>query len=197
MDKHIPIISIDEVVSDKIVIDKKNNIYEELKYNLNSIYNYIPLTIVIKQVVVIFKNNNIVTNNLKLVNLVNTINSKLNQEFNTENYKNNDIIKLSFIKSISKAYLHPSKKSNKQNILVKSKEDLLTNFKDFYPYATNFNSKVLVTANLILRPYYISSKNISGLGIYDAEFSYQYNSKNILSENISYQKTINMDSISL
>lgn len=185
MEKYIPIIDIDNIDYTKVIINNNNssnnNIFNPIKYNFNDVYNNIDLKIIIKNCNLILHNKkNILTNNLKVIDLYNKLNDLILK--NTINNTNINSIKLYFNKYISKAYLHPSKKSGKNSILVKSFEDFINIFSDYYAYSNNFNNKILVTGNIIFQPYYYNNKCY--FTIYDADISYENGEKNIINNKI-------------
>ena len=127
-----PIINIEHFNADKLVI---NNIkpYNVLCYNLNDLYNNVKLLVLVRNCnIIVDDKNNILSNNTKLTELRNNLDNVI-KKYNINNDNDNDKIinkncesvyaKLNFNKSISKAYLKPSKKSNKSTVLVKNKED--------------------------------------------------------------------------
>ena len=202
MDKYSPIIDIDQICPDNILINNSNS-YNIISYNMNNLYTNISLLILIRNCnIIVDKNNNILVNNTKLVNLRSMIDNAIKQY----NLHNTDLInkssegiyvKLNFNKNISKAYLKPSKKSNKPTLLVKNKDDFIKTFSEYYPYSRDFNSNISVTADLIIQPYFLQNNNFCSLAIYDADIGYDKIKKHIINNNLSKEVTYNCSQINL
>ena len=198
----IPIIDIEHFNADKLVINN-NKPYNTLQYDLNDLYKNIKLLVLVKNCnIIVDDKNNILSNNTKLIELRNIIDAaikKYNINNNNVNNKKHDGIyaKLNFNKSISKAYLKPSKKSNKSSVLVKNKEDFLKTFSEYYPYSKTFNSNISVTADLIIQPYFLENNNFCSLAIYDADIGYDKIKKHIINNNLSKELTYNCSQIYL
>ena len=195
MDKYIPVLDIDELNFDKIIIDNSKN-YNVINYNYNDMYNNIPLKILIKDCSIFVKEKEyIFTNNSKLLQLRNIL-DKLIQKINIDKqniinkYSNGQYVKLNFNKNVSKAYLHPPKKLNKQVILVKCKEDFINIFSEYYP-CNKFNNNLLVTADLIVQPYFLQNNNFCSLAIYDADIGYEKLKKHIINNNLIKEEIYN------
>jgi hypothetical protein len=191
MEKYIPLISIDELDSNKIILSNDKT-YNIVHYNFNDLYCNIPLNILIKNCCLALDSyNNLLSNNSKLFEFRNILDTKIktfnDKDNNINKISNGAYVKLNFNKNISKAYLHPSKKSGKQTILVKSEEDFIKIFKEYYPryYSKNiFDDKIQIYADIIIQPYFLANNNFCSLAVYDADIGYEKIKKNIINNNI-------------
>ena len=213
MKKYMPIINLDEIDINKIILKssqasdfslQQTKTYNVIHYNFNELYNNIPFRILIKNCnVAIDSNNNFLTNNVKLLELRNILDEmifKVNNKENNLNKTHNSIfVKLNFNKYLSKAYLHPSKKSGKQTVLIKSQDEFIKTFKEYYPnyYSKNvFNNNIKVYADIIIQPYFLENNNFCSIAIYDADIGYDKIKKNIIN-NIIKQITYTNSEICL
>jgi len=193
-ERKIPIVDIDKINYSNIIINKNN-----FKYNLNELYTNIDLYILIKNINIkvnnYYNNYTITTNNIKMINIRNKLDELLqehNKKFPEIKFNNLDkravYVKFNFLDKISKAYLHPYKsgiQKTSQTILVKSFEDFIKSYNDYYKIGAN------LSADIIFKVYTTGYNNFVSFGIYDIDISPMYYSKNIIKRNISYQSENN------
>ena len=187
MDHKIPITDIDKIVYSNIIINKNN-----IKYNINELYKNIDLHILIKNVnIQILKFNDdyiITTTNIKMINLRNKFDELIqenNKKYPDIKFNNLDkrasYVKLNFLDNISKAYIN-SKKEEKTTILVKTYEDFVKTYNNYYKV------RETLSADIIIKPYTTGYNNFVSFSIYDIEISPKFQCKNIIKKNISYQE---------
>lgn len=191
MEHKIPIIDIDKLNYVNIIINKNS-----FKYNLNELYTNIDLYILIKNVnIKVCKYNDkymITTTNIKMTNIRDKLDELLkehNKQFPEIKFNNLDkranYVKFNFLDKISKAYLQTYKSFNNITVLVKSYDDFIKTYNDYYKLGAN------LSADVIFKVYTTGYNNFVSFGIYDIDISPMYYHKNIIKRNISYQSDNN------